>query len=355
MSPEPISGVVDMLRLLRLQHAVPFTALESCFAQYAIITRMMRDGFSFSSPELIAGAAQGRISPWGNTTNEVWISGLGADVQPVHLASFLRLGPTMTTDRLLICKSRTGRPTGLAIVQFASHAEAAQTASSWDQSTLDGRPISLSLSLPGEFTLRAVRQAVIHEELAKIQLSTGASSAQALANAAQLAQFQHSAIQNPPNSAHEEARALPPVLPPSHPLSSGNWSGALNAAAMAVDPHTDGAKANSGTTTPTATPQAPSPVLLNRNVLMDMCSRFAESTVVLVRGLAQGTSLNQLAELFASFETAPDSLVMTSLEDGRPSGDAFLAFSTAAQAELAIASLNGKVLNDRQLELSLVN
>lgn len=361
VSPEPVSGVTDMLRLLRIQYPVPFTALESCLAQYTVITRMMRDGFAFSSPELVAGAAQGRISPWESTTSELWISGLSSQTQPHHIVNFLRI-PVTSAHRVIICISRSGRPTGHAIVNLASHHDVLHAVNSWHMSVLGDYPVALSVALPGEFAVVAARQAVIREHFSQAQQASTAAwpVANNLAAANNLSDSQLAPRPQAPTTTTTTTAddGIPPtgVLPSQLLPASGNWSDALTSSATLPESAVSEAAMDVTPASETEpTPPSGGPVLLNRNVLMDMCSRFAEGTVVLARGLAHSTTLEVLASFLSSFATEPSSLVMTTLEDGRPSGDAFVAFKSAEQAEAAIRELSGKTVEDRQVELSLVN
>lgn len=351
VSPEPVSGATDMLRLLRIQYPVPFTALESCIAQYTVIARMMRDGFGFSSPELVAGAAQGRISPWESTTSELWISGLSLQTQPHHIVNFLRM-PASSAHRVIICISRSGRPTGHAIANLASHHDVLHAVNSWHLSVLGDYPVALSIALPGEFAIVAARQAAIREHFSQAQQASTANwTAAPAATDAQLA----NQLQASSSIAADDGVPPTGVLPPQLLPASGNWSDTLTSSATLPESALAEAAMDVTPTEAAPPPSTNSPVLLNRNVLMDMCSRFAEGTVVLARGLANSTSLEALTGFLSSFDTEPSSLVMTTLEDGRLSGDAFFAFKSAEQAEAAIRELSGKTLEERPVELSLVN
>lgn len=358
VSPEPVTGVSDMLRLLRAQHHVPFTALDCCLAQCAIITRMLRDGFSFSSPEMVAGPAQGRISAWDSITTEVWATGIGGDVEPQHLLNFFKM--TSSSLQIIIPVSRVGNPTGIAILRFSSHQEAMQALNTLNHSSFGEFQICLSLALPGEFERISGRQTVIREHLA--HTAALAPSWPTSSNSLPIVQAHLAPMPTSSDSAMQLSAALP-----SSPPSSGNWSGSVASSIAPLDNNYAHAGAQPAQEAPPVAPDnttqisspvmtaTQSPVLLNRNVLLDMCSRFSEGTVVRVRGLLPSITQAQIAEFFASFEFIPSSIVLTTLEDSRPSGDAFLAFNSAEQAETAVNSLTGKVLGSSPVELSLVN
>ncbi len=70
-----------------------------------------------------------------------------------------------------------------------------------------------------------------------------------------------------------------------------------------------------------------------------------------VGGLAFSTSTEQLREAFARAGQVESAAVVTDRDTGQSRGFGFVEMSTAAEADEAIAQLNGKELDGRQLRV----
>lgn len=344
----------EMLGMMRLPNTVPFTALESCLVQSTIILRMMRDGFSFSTADLITGGHQGRVNPWEMISSEVWIYGLAWDVLPHHIASWFS-NTTLSAERdVIICLTHTGRKTGFGIVKFPSPGDA----SSALQRTCDflgGQRVKLVLSSKGDFEKTKARQGAIRERLLGSATSTHEPTSSLFTA----------------DTLHLSSQGM--SVAPMEPIPSApsNWSGALHTLYSTASipseianttPITPNLTMNGQTMaqvqnqqTHVSAPSTSHHGRLNREVLLEMCSRYPEGTVVSLRGLPYSASQGQILEFVSAYDVAPSSLVITSTEDGKPSGDAFIAFNSAEQAEQAVRTLNGKFIGIRYIELSLVN
>jgi RNA recognition motif-containing protein len=90
-----------------------------------------------------------------------------------------------------------------------------------------------------------------------------------------------------------------------------------------------------------------------------MCANFPEGTVVSLRGLPYTVSEHQIMEFFAGFDVIASSIVLTVNEEGKASGDGFIAFASPQQANRAVETLSGgasgKYIGTRYVDLNIVN
>lgn len=77
------------------------------------------------------------------------------------------------------------------------------------------------------------------------------------------------------------------------------------------------------------------------------------STNLFVGNLAFTTDQSELRALFAEFGEVADAQVITDRDTGRSRGFGFIEMASAADAEKAISSLNGKTLNARPLTVNV--
>ena len=71
-----------------------------------------------------------------------------------------------------------------------------------------------------------------------------------------------------------------------------------------------------------------------------------------VGNLSYNTGDGELRDLFSSYGTVESASVITDRESGRSKGFGFVEFSDDAQAQAAIAGLNGKDVGGRSLTVS---
>ena len=76
------------------------------------------------------------------------------------------------------------------------------------------------------------------------------------------------------------------------------------------------------------------------------------STKLYVGNLSFNTSTQELETLFAEFGTVQSANVIEDRETGRPRGFAFVEMSTGEEAQAAIASLDGKEVDGRNLKVN---
>ncbi len=76
------------------------------------------------------------------------------------------------------------------------------------------------------------------------------------------------------------------------------------------------------------------------------------STKLYVGNLSFNTSTQDLESLFAEFGTVQSANVIEDRETGRPRGFAFVEMSSGDEAQAAIASLDGKEVDGRNLKVN---
>jgi heterogeneous nuclear ribonucleoprotein F/H len=79
----------------------------------------------------------------------------------------------------------------------------------------------------------------------------------------------------------------------------------------------------------------------------------AASPTIKIRGLPYGSSPTEILGFFQSYQFLPDTLQIGLDQLGRPSGEAWLSFSSPAEALRAVRDLNRQYLGNRYLELSI--
>ena len=72
-----------------------------------------------------------------------------------------------------------------------------------------------------------------------------------------------------------------------------------------------------------------------------------------VGNLSFNTTENDLQDAFAAYGTVTESNLMMDRTTGRPRGFGFVTMSTAEEAQAAIAALNGKQLDGRDLTVNI--
>src|SRR5215510_10240469 len=77
------------------------------------------------------------------------------------------------------------------------------------------------------------------------------------------------------------------------------------------------------------------------------------SNKLFVGNLSFNTTENDLNDTFAAHGTVVEANLMMDRATGRPRGFAFITMSTAAEAQNAIAALNGKDVDGRALTVNL--
>ena len=76
------------------------------------------------------------------------------------------------------------------------------------------------------------------------------------------------------------------------------------------------------------------------------------STKLYVGNLSFNTSTQDLETMFAEFGTVQSANVIEDRETGRPRGFAFVEMSSGEEAQAAIASLDGKEIDGRNLKVN---
>lgn len=76
------------------------------------------------------------------------------------------------------------------------------------------------------------------------------------------------------------------------------------------------------------------------------------STKLYIGGLAWATTDQSLQEAFAAFGNVVSARVVTDRESGRSRGFGFVEYATAEEAQAAIAGMNGKELDGRQITVN---
>jgi RNA recognition motif-containing protein len=76
------------------------------------------------------------------------------------------------------------------------------------------------------------------------------------------------------------------------------------------------------------------------------------STKIYVGNLSFNTSSQDLTELFSSSGTVESASVVEDRETGRSRGFGFVEMSSSSEAEAAIAALNGKEVDGRELKVN---
>ncbi|KAJ5124536.1 Nucleotide-binding alpha-beta plait [Penicillium bovifimosum] len=76
---------------------------------------------------------------------------------------------------------------------------------------------------------------------------------------------------------------------------------------------------------------------------------------IYVGNLSWHTSDESLRQAFSEFGQIVDSIVMVDRETGRSRGFGFVTYSSAEEAEAAIAGLNEQDLDGRQIRVNLAN
>jgi RNA recognition motif-containing protein len=74
---------------------------------------------------------------------------------------------------------------------------------------------------------------------------------------------------------------------------------------------------------------------------------------VYVGNLSYGTAADALESMFAEFGEVESVNVITDRYTGRPKGFAFVEMTTQEEAQAAIAALNGKMVDDREIRVEL--
>jgi RNA recognition motif-containing protein len=77
------------------------------------------------------------------------------------------------------------------------------------------------------------------------------------------------------------------------------------------------------------------------------------SNKIFVGNLSFDTTENDLNDLFAAHGTVTETNLMMDRDTGKPRGFAFVTMSSAAEAEKAIAALNGKEVGGRALTVNV--
>ena len=77
------------------------------------------------------------------------------------------------------------------------------------------------------------------------------------------------------------------------------------------------------------------------------------STKIYVGNLSFNVTENDLQDMFAAHGTVVEANLMTDRMTGRPRGFAFVTMSTPQEAEAAIAALNGKSVDGRELTVNI--
>ena len=73
---------------------------------------------------------------------------------------------------------------------------------------------------------------------------------------------------------------------------------------------------------------------------------------IFVGNLSFNTSEEQLRQLFAAFGPINQVTIMTDRDTGKPRGFAFVEMANTADADKAIAALNGTLLNERTMNVN---
>ncbi len=79
----------------------------------------------------------------------------------------------------------------------------------------------------------------------------------------------------------------------------------------------------------------------------------ATSPTIKIRGLPYGSSPTEILTFFQTYHYLPDTLQIGLDQLGRPSGEAWLSFSSPQEALRAVRDLNRHYLGNRYLELSI--
>jgi hypothetical protein len=359
-------GIEDMMDLLRLERKPSFSALDECISLSHVILHMIRDGYSFTNPEMVSEQLRSPSTMWEIGPDSLWIFGLSWDIQADDVILFFNVC-SIPHGGVVICLSQEGKPSGHAIVKFESAVDVA-SAMMRDGDTLGSTPVRIRHTCRGDFDKTLSRQSAIRRRVFGNPRNVGDSNGKGIGTP--LLDYPASGATSMPSSSHWSG-ALQTVYQPTSHVFTSLLSGST-CDTPASRSHTPVRSASSAIAMQVDYPQLPpifsqpsslkplgnataTGIRLNRDVLVDMCTRFPEGTVVSMRGLPYSVSEAQISEFFSTYDLSPSSLVLTTTEDGRPSGDGFVAFINAEQASQAVRAQSGKYIGARYVELSVVN
>lgn len=409
----------NILEILKIQFPSPFlTALDECLAQASITLRMARDGYTFLNPDILSDKHKPLQTTFELSNSVLRLSGLTWDIRTQDIIDFFS-GIILKPEDILIILNRSGLPTGWALVHFSHHSQDALVAFSRHLGILGRKPIKLSFACRSDFDKAQIRQHAIRQKIISKLSSTKLTLDQVITANSMDIDDNMKPTSNVNTNISNGLLTPPQQQKTSSSLSSSlRWTGSTginfnptadsylqatkepsmstnqiiaNSSFQSILQHQDGTSSgslcmnsNTGSSighpsnqggiesatsssiasflfpstssgqylAPTSTPSS---IRTTKAALMEMCSKYQEGTVVSLRGLSYSASESQIIDFFLGFDVIPSSVIITTSEEGKPSGDAFVAFPTHELASRAVSSQSGKYIGPRYVDLSIVN
>jgi RNA recognition motif-containing protein len=362
-------GVTEKLDLkiwmdrLRIASNHLLTAMDEASAMVQVIQHMAREGYGFTNAEWVKERWERNSARTSLTT--AWVGGLTWDLTPENLLSFFE-GCNLAPDGLVRCFTKTGRFTGLALLEFNSPMDFSEALLRNGQ-YLGNYPIAVGPAARGEFERISRKQNHIQIQLwgpspvaPHTQTAPIAQNTSLVSKSQQQTRWSGAlATVYEPTALHFAAlsgllQGSPAFLSPNGTLSghsasstapsnsTGQFASSHPSNSMQVDPFPNSSKTTSGSTK------------LAPDVQRELKARFPLGTLVHLKGLPYTVSDGQIAEFFSTFPPEPNSLVFTTTEEGRASGEAFVVFPSHDQAAQAVRALGGQYIGSRYIDLLIV-
>lgn len=369
----------DMLNFLRLDSKLgSLSALDECVGLASVVMRMARDGYTFLNPELITEKSRVPQTLWEMSNTVLRLAGLSWDVRVSDVLDFFS-GIPLPPESVVLMLNRAGRATGWALVAFSSSSDAS-LAMARHGGILGRQSLRLSFACRSDFDRAVQRQRSIrHAVIIPLSDKIPRSDTPIQANQ-QLERTEQSFVET--NSRWSGA-----IKTQYHPISvdfleASSATGPRDATALHSSANQPGLsflgnssnqmqtddsnpslnQSHSSTTSYAVLSQSssshsssPGHHKTTKAALMELCAKYAAGTVVSIHGLPFAATDAQVHEFFSAFDYIPQSVVITYTEEGRPSGDAFVAFTSAEMAKRAVAKGHNQFIGSRYVELSIVN
>lgn len=308
--------LAQMIEILNLPPMILKSALDECKAQYLIIEKIQKDGYVFNIPENLTEKAKlsQMSSLWEYSPQTVRILGITWDTTINQLIDFFEFSSLKIQD-VILCSDNDSRPLGFALVKFPNYNEATISLS-MSGMFVGGMKVQITRACQSDFEKFLNKKTNLNFSKSQIELKnevsneikwTGLNSIENL-NFFQLAKetIKDNATLFKENSKIISNRDENIIKPVTHSYKSA---------------------------------------------LDELSSKYSKGSIVFMKGFPYSSNISHITEFLQGFHFLPDSIILVQNEEGKSSGEAFVAFVDSNEASKAISKKNRDYIGTRYVDL----
>ncbi|XP_049851553.1 uncharacterized protein LOC126326215 [Schistocerca gregaria] len=320
------------------------SSFEECTVLAAVVNKLLQNGHTFFNLETVK-RLNSYYYEWALSPNTVRIIGISWDTTKENLEEFM-FG--LEIENSVICYNISGCPMGNALIWFAS-SEDATAALSRSGNYMENLPITVKPAAVGEFERVLARQKAIR------RLVFGHVLSNFLALKLKAESSIHTTNEDNEQqdmSFSQRWSALTQATDSNQNMTNNDSSHRHNVPRSCHNLFQVSENNSATSVTPSHGRQSKH-ALACKNTRLSFCKKFPDS-VVSLQGLPYSINAEDILKFFEEYDVIADSLTLLVSENNRPSGEAYIAFTSPEEANRAIQEKNKNYIHNRYLDLVIL-